>query len=127
MFRPQLSARTTKIMDSKRKGNVVNSLMDDANRRKVEGKKFKPQKKADKPEQQQISETGESTVLSPSPKKRSNASVSTDLLMKRFEKDLYDVLTKFEIDKHSAISEVTMLHIMVLMGFVDDSNNVDMG
>ncbi len=46
--------------------------------------------------------------------------------MKRFEKDLYEVLRQFEIDEDTPIAEVTMTEIMVHMGFVVDSSNADL-
>ena len=43
---------------------------------------------------------------------------SSDLLMKRFEKDLYEVLRQFSLDEDTRISEVTMTAIMSHMGFI---------
>ena len=40
-FRPQISQGTRQIMENKRKGNIVGSLVDDANRRKIDGKKIR--------------------------------------------------------------------------------------
>ena len=45
--------------------------------------------------------------------------------MKRFEKDLFEVLRQFEIDEDTLISEVTMTAIMAQMGFVQENNNGD--
>ena len=66
----------------------------------------------------------EESVMSISPRK-GGANSSTDLLMKRYEKDLQDVLRQFEIDYDSTISEVTMVTIMAQMGFIQVSNNTD--
>ena len=95
MFKPQLSARTTKIMQEKRKGDVVNSLMNDANRRQNEGKKIRPPKKqpAELLDEEIANEENPLDGMSPSPnKKRANANSSSALLMKRFQKDLQEVL-----------------------------------
>ena len=62
--------------------------------------------------------------MSISPRKGA-ANSSSDLLMKRYEKDLQDVLRQFEIDYDSRISEVTMVTIMAQMGFIQVSNNTD--
>ena len=42
--------------------------------------------------------------------------------MKRFEKDLFEVLRQFEIDEDTNISEVTVSQIMVSLGFISESN-----
>ena len=60
-----------------------------------------------------------------SPRKNDKDS-STELLMKRFEKDLYEVLRQFEIDEDTPIAEVTMTEIMVHMGFVQPSSNAEL-
>ena len=46
--------------------------------------------------------------------------------MKRFEKDLYEVLRQFSLDEDTRISEVTMTAIMTHMGFIQDNNNFDL-
>lgn len=42
--------------------------------------------------------------------------------MKRFEKDLFEVLRQFEIDEDTNISEVTVSQIMVSLGFISEHN-----
>jgi len=62
----------------------------------------------------------------PSPNnKLAGAKSSSDLLMKRFQKDLQEVLEQFECSLDSRISEVTMTQIMALMGFIQLNNNTD--
>lgn len=58
--------------------------------------------------------------------KRADGKSSSDLLMKRFEKDLLEVLQQFEIELDAEISEVTMTTIMAHMGFVQTSSNADL-
>ena len=98
-------------MESKRKGNIVGSLVEDANRRKVDGKKVRqPLPREGNGPSIGISKSS-SKIPSPT-NKLAAAKSSSDLLMKRFEKDLYDVLQQFESDEDTRISEVTMQHIM---------------
>ena len=42
--------------------------------------------------------------------------------MKRFHKDLFEVLRQFEIDEDTKISEVTVSRIMVNLGFITERN-----
>ena len=42
--------------------------------------------------------------------------------MKRFEKDIFEVLKQFEINEDARISEVTVSHIMGCLGFMSESN-----
>lgn len=42
--------------------------------------------------------------------------------MKRFDKDLFEVLRQFEIDEDTTISEVTVSRIMLCLGFISESN-----
>ena len=53
------------------------------------------------------------------------AKSSSDLLLKRFEKDLKEVLFQFECTLETRISEVTMTQIMVELGFIHINNNAD--
>jgi len=46
-YHPQISEGTKKILENKRKGDVVDALCNDANRRKVEGKKMRMPRKKD--------------------------------------------------------------------------------
>ena len=49
-----------------------------------------------------------------------------NMLLTRFEKDLEEVYQQFEIDDKQEISEVTMTEIMLLMGFVQKSDNTEL-
>ena len=53
---------------------------------------------------------------------RDSKKSSSDLLMKRFHKDLFEVLRQFEIDEDTKISEVTVSRIMVNLGFITERN-----
>ncbi len=56
-----------------------------------------------------------------------NASNSSkDLLVKRFDKDLAEVLQHFEIDFAGTVSEVTVSQIMASLGFISFSNDTHM-
>ena len=116
-YHPQISKGTQQILQAKRQGNVADSLYEDANRRKVEGKKLKPHRKIE------TESDAASQMLSPRKPDKAN---STELLMRRFETDLYEVLRQFEIDEDTPIAEVTMTEIMVHMGFVQASSNADL-
>lgn len=45
--------------------------------------------------------------------------------MKRFEKDLEEVCTHFELEGNTQISEILMDNIMEAMGFIHLNNNSD--
>ena len=94
--------------------------MDDANRRNIQGKKFKPRKKQPK----ELNETATKSDKPILPMKAGNS--SAELLIKRFENDLNEILEQFEIEPASRISEVTVINIMVNLGFVEESSNSDL-
>ena len=70
-----------------------------------------------RPRKQDIDEQAENS----NKKARQNDPMS-DPLMKRFEKDLFQVLRQFEIDEDTKISEVTVSHIMLGLGFLSESD-----
>ena len=97
-------------METKRKGDIVGSLVEDANRRKNVGKRIRGamsnhnQADGDKVVVKNFSS---SKIASPIVKNAPGNS-SSDLLLKRFNNDLRQVLLQFECNLDTRISEVTM-------------------
>ena len=72
-------------METKRKGNIVGSLVDDANRRKMDGKRFR--QPIVQEGREVIKSKSSSKIPSPSAKNAGGKS-SSDLLLKRYDNDL---------------------------------------
>ena len=74
-------------MESKRQGNIVGSLVEDANRRKIDGKRIRPTKSVEG--RDELKSKSSSKVTSPIVKNAGGAGKSSsDLLLKRFDNDL---------------------------------------
>ena len=50
---------------------------------------------------------------------------SSDLLMKRFEQDFFEVLSQYDLAEDSKVSEVQMIEIMHALGFIQANSNAD--
>ena len=89
-FHPTISQASRQMVESKRRGDVVGVLVQDANRRKVDGRKVRQSMPSDRP-------TSKSTKNIPSPEtaKVQAGKSSSDLLLKRFDTDLVSVLEQF--------------------------------
>lgn len=86
-FKPQISKGTRQIMESKRQGNIVGSLVDDANRRKVDGKRIRAPMSLEG--RDVVKSKSSSKITSPIVKNAGAAGKSSsDLLLKRFDNDL---------------------------------------